>query len=644
MDSVEEKMYLLSTDNKQQEIVASGGAMIKKLSNTDTWYFSLNGPKQFFFIPSLFDSCIVDAENLCSFGFSAVIWFKISYNFKMFKLESVFEQSIAYLGSSDFKSGLEAVLYVRPDQDRKFSYIISVTHGSKHAKVMKHFQVHLADISELNRLNCLVVEFSDPTDLNLVWLGHKLVQVDWPITRLDSKLSYFDYSVKDLKQLNFKSSHLTSHSIGLIGDLHRESFFHIHKIKLKNAGQNLDLVEYEFESENPTEVDFDSYEKFNSISGLEIRGQPTIVDSKYGKSLLLINNQKLIFKNVSDKCLGNLALCKNGYTLKMIFCFTNYAARNSTETTNKIFLISNSAESNETNYSFYVYYDLDLQALVTDLKLPNRLYHSEIVFKLKYFSWFSLHISWHLMDGLRIYINNRLLDHTIGSFYYNLRVNTEPINFVIGRSDADLDGSNEFILNRFIQYNVRKYPDEIIQKILPISDQLNGKKMSNFSFESSTFFWYMVSCVFLSMCLLFLIVLSLIIVKRKASNGYWSRETDGGFVVKKSKMCCQAGAGSMEDVIQQKAGIDLELKNCKINDRLSAHFSMDDFQTNSLYGTIDRLIVKKPVGLTSNPSPTVMYTNNYNSLTKDPKFRASSSYIMNTNQTNETENKSEIHF
>ena len=621
-------------------MIGFGGAMVKKSPSTDQWYFSLNGPKQFFFVPNLFDSCIIDGQNLCSFGFSLVFWFKITYNFKIFKLDSAFYQSLFYLGSTDFKSGLDAVLYVRPNFDNSFSYIVSITYGSKQTKIIKHFQVYLSDISELNNLNCLVVQFTDPINLNLVWLRQKLVEIEWPMAQINSKQTYFDYSLTDLKDLNLKSSHLTSHSIGIIGDLNKESYFHVHKLKLKNQPQSLDQIESEFDSENPTDVDFDSYDKLRSIVGLELYGQPALIDSKYGKSILLINNQKLMFKNVSDKCLGNLAVCKNGYTLKMVFCFSNYAVRNNSDPEKKIFLISNSAESNDTNYNFFVFYDLSIQALSIDLKLPNRLYHSEISFKLKYFTWYSLHITWDHVDGLRVFINNRLLDHTIGSFYYNSKINLQPIDFIIGRSDLD-PAPNEFILNRFIQYNVRKHPDEIIQKNLPLSEQMSVKRLRA-SIMSSTFFWYMVSCVFLSMCFLFLIVLSLIIIKRKASNGYWSRETDSGLVVKKSKMCCSAGQVSMEDVIQQKTGIDLELKKCKQNDRLSAHFSLDDFQTNSLYGTIDRLIVKKPVGITSNPSPTVMYTNNYNSLTKDPKLRQTSNYILNQTDNNET--KKEIHF
>jgi hypothetical protein len=32
-------------------------------------------------LPNLFDACIQDPENLCPFGFTINIWFKLTYNF-----------------------------------------------------------------------------------------------------------------------------------------------------------------------------------------------------------------------------------------------------------------------------------------------------------------------------------------------------------------------------------------------------------------------------------------------------------------------------------------------------------------------------------------------------------------------------------
>lgn len=113
-DSVEEKMFLTSTDNKQAEVVPLQGAYIRKFK--DNWFLSLNGEKQFFVLPTLFDSCIIDAEMLCSFGFSVVVWAKFTYNFKQFPIENNFEQVLFFVGKSDFSSGLEVFLNIYPRQ------------------------------------------------------------------------------------------------------------------------------------------------------------------------------------------------------------------------------------------------------------------------------------------------------------------------------------------------------------------------------------------------------------------------------------------------------------------------------------------------------------------------------------------------
>ena len=34
--------------------------------------------------------------------------------------------------------------------------------------------------------------------------------------------------------------------------------------------------------------------------------------------------QRITFNNVSQECFGNINACKNGYTLKLWFCLTNY--------------------------------------------------------------------------------------------------------------------------------------------------------------------------------------------------------------------------------------------------------------------------------------------------------------------------------
>ncbi|RNA23450.1 hypothetical protein BpHYR1_052873 [Brachionus plicatilis] len=60
--------------------------------------------------------------------------------------------------------------------------------------------------------------------------------------------------------------------------------------------------------------------------------------------------------------------------------------------------------------------------------------------------------------------------------------------------------------------------------------------------------------------------------KKKCVQWLLIKRDRRGYGGQESKICCQAGAGSMKDVIQQHTGIDLELKNWKLNDRLSALF------------------------------------------------------------------------
>lgn len=114
-DSVEEKMFLTSTDNKQSEVFSLQGAYIRKFK--DSWFLSLNGEKQFFVFPTLFDSCIIDAEMLCSFGFSIIVWIRFTYNFKQFPIENNFEQILFFVGKSDFSTGLEVFLNIYPKQN-----------------------------------------------------------------------------------------------------------------------------------------------------------------------------------------------------------------------------------------------------------------------------------------------------------------------------------------------------------------------------------------------------------------------------------------------------------------------------------------------------------------------------------------------
>ncbi|RNA07199.1 hypothetical protein BpHYR1_009380 [Brachionus plicatilis] len=55
---------------------------------------------------------------------------------------------------------------------------------------------------------------------------------------------------------------------------------------------------------------------------------------------------------------------------------------------------------------------------------------------------YTLHTTFEYIDSLRLYVNL-----WTGS--------VQPINFIIGRSNAGLGNPNEFKVNRFVRYNVQ---------------------------------------------------------------------------------------------------------------------------------------------------------------------------------------------
>ena len=164
--------------------------------------------------------------------------------------------------------------------------------------------------------------------------------------------------------------------------------------------------------------------------------------------------------------------------------------------------------------------------------------------------------------------------------------------------------------------------------------------------------WYTISGSFMVIGFLSLMIL-IVIVKRRASNGFWSRENDIDNLskIKKPKTsslsCCKKSANEEEFADATKNNnFNLELKQCHIkNEKFHSTISCDDYSTNSLYGTIDRLIIKKNNVASASSTSTqsgIMYTNNFNSITKDPRMRNSASYVINAEE--EMYEKSEIHF
>lgn len=166
--------------------------------------------------------------------------------------------------------------------------------------------------------------------------------------------------------------------------------------------------------------------------------------------------------------------------------------------------------------------------------------------------------------------------------------------------------------------------------------------------------WYTISGSFIVIGTLSLMIL-IVIVKKRASNGYWSRENDLQNVNKlkktNSKLCCSGNANEEDLIDATKSNFNLELKQCHLRNEMKLTSatapgvnSADEYSTNSLYGTIDRLIVKKntPASCSTSTQSAFMYTNNYNSITKDPKMRNATSYVIQGDD--DLFDKSEIHF
>jgi len=79
----------------------------------------------------------------------------------------------------------------------------------------------------------------------------------------------------------------------------------------------------------------------------------------------------------------------------------------------KINILTNGAKS-ILSYKFHIYYDIIKSCLIVRMHNLKKIYKSELPLKLKLYIWYTLTATWDELDGLRIYINNKLLDHNIG--------------------------------------------------------------------------------------------------------------------------------------------------------------------------------------------------------------------------------------
>jgi hypothetical protein len=424
-------MLLTSTDNKQSEIIPLQGANIKNYK--DNSYLSLSGDKQFVIIPNLFDSCIADAENLCSFGFTATIWLKFTYNFVQFPIQKNFEQILFFFGSQDFTTGLEGILYVHSSNDfitneLVYNYVVKINFKSKKFTLSKSFKVNLKEITELNNLNCLTTKFGEmnniSSNLKFNWLNYHTEETESVLTPSMSEnnllsRSFSSYSMANLGDFGLKVSVLSnSNSIGIFGDISKQSFFNIKYFELKNYEIQPENIEYDFYAANPVVFQFNSLEKLFKMPHVTIVGSPQVVDTRYGRSLLFSkSDQKVVLTNVTNSCFGDLNLCKNGYTLKLWICFTNYnniiksgsSNNNNNNNNNKIhpnedynasqnaskriYLITNGGEKSSRK-GMSVIYDLEKNELLVYAKTTDKLYLAEVNFRIKLFVWYIITITW----------------------------------------------------------------------------------------------------------------------------------------------------------------------------------------------------------------------------------------------------------
>ena len=420
-------MLLTSTDNKQAEIIPLQGANIKNYK--DNSYLSLTGDKQFIIAPNLFDSCIIDAENLCTFGWTATVWLKFTYNFVQYPIQKNFEQVLFFFGAQDFTTGIEAILYVHSQGDltsheQTYNYVVKINFKSKKSTLSKSYKVDIKDIVDLNNLNCLTVQFGDvsnlASNLRFHWLNYPVEEIESveSATLNENGLlgrSFSPYSTASLGDFGLKVSVLSSsNSIGIFGDITKQSFFNIKSFELKNYEASLEQIECDFYAANPVSYLFNSLEKLFKMPYVNIIGSPQVVDTRYGRSLLFSkSDQKVVLTNVTNSCFGDLNLCKNGYTLKFWVCFTNYNVKTTGKTgdtsssntklrneesyqqnaSKRIYLLTNAGEK-LSRRGMAIIYDLDKSQLIVYAKTVNKWYRAEVSFRLKLYVWYIITVTW----------------------------------------------------------------------------------------------------------------------------------------------------------------------------------------------------------------------------------------------------------
>lgn len=229
-----------------------------------------------------------------------------------------------------------------------------------------------------------------------------------------------------------------------------------------------------FRAANPTiSFEFDSLQGAQIKSLLQSYSPPQIVETRYGKSMLFANTNQLVTLNqthhTNPTCFDDLDLCTNGYTLKLLLCFTNYNLLKQAKSQSPGPVSSNKLIYILTKTDMHMMYDLNESKLKLVARDDQGEFKSSVDFDLKLYMWYTITVTFERRDGLRVYVNNELLDHVVEieqSEFVNVMDFTIGKNVKVGGGEVVEAQSNyyEFIVHRMVQYDSRKYPDEIVGK------------------------------------------------------------------------------------------------------------------------------------------------------------------------------------
>lgn len=151
---------------------------------------------------------------------------------------------------------------------------------------------------------------------------------------------------------------------------------------------------------------------------IKAEGDPTVVPGKIGNAIQLDGNgQYLDLGQHTEKCLGNLARCVNGMTISAWMNFRSYS--------NNMYYISTGENGIHMYYrNGYIYVELSQPGRAWRITVPrfepNR--------------WYFIEMTWHRDDGLRLYVNNRLVGKGKLVDFRETSIDIGP-NFYVGKAN-----------------------------------------------------------------------------------------------------------------------------------------------------------------------------------------------------------------